>query len=104
MTNIKISDERLRQLAKQIAKGIATDTVYANHFIYDVFRLGSTATHAIDVELRDRQCNRQDFTIPITDKGISAQGCAFSSLVAEIDAASIWRLNAWGEPYECQFD
>ena len=69
--------------------------VYPNHFIYDMLNLGSKATHAIDVELRDRQCNRQDFTIPLTDKGIS---------VAEIDAASIWRLKAWGDVYECQFD
>ena len=68
---------------------------YANHFIYDVFKLGPTATHAIDVELRDRQCNRQDFTIPLADARFR---------VAELDAVSMWQLKAWDEPYECKFD
>ncbi len=69
--------------------------VYPNHFIYDLLKLGSKATHAIDVELRDRHCNRQDFTIPLSDEGIS---------IAEIDRLNMWKLKACGEPYECRFD
>ena len=66
----------------------------SNYFIYDLLGLGSKATHALDVQLRDRECNRQDFTIPITAQGIS---------IAEIDRLSQWKLKAWGDPYECEF-
>ena len=69
---------------------------YPNHFIYDLFQYGSTATHAIDVVLRDRHCNKAHFTIPIKDPN-------------EFDMPSIadhseWYVKAFGYPYECTFD
>lgn len=34
----------------------------------DLFNLGSTATWAIKVELSDRECNRDDFIIPLNEE------------------------------------
>ena len=67
-------------------------TKYPNYFIYDVFKLGSRATHAIDVELRDRQCNRQMFTILLESDDY---------LIRELDGVSNWYIKGWGDPYPC---
>tara|TARA_B100000902_G_C27068681_1_gene792895 strand:- start:59 stop:265 length:207 start_codon:yes stop_codon:yes gene_type:complete len=34
----------------------------------DLFELGDTATWEIEVELRDRECNRNDFIIPMNEE------------------------------------
>ena len=34
----------------------------------DLFKLGDTATWEIEVELRDRECNRNDFIIPMNEE------------------------------------
>lgn len=34
----------------------------------DLFKLGDTATWEIEVELRDRECNRDDFIIPMNEE------------------------------------
>ncbi len=66
---------------------------HPNHFIYDVFNLRSSATHAVDVELRDRECNRRDFTIP----------CPEFVDHADIEQAVIWYVKSMGFIYPCKF-
>jgi hypothetical protein len=34
----------------------------------DLFKLGDTATWEIEVELKDTQCRRDDFIIPLTEE------------------------------------
>ena len=69
---------------------------YANHFIYDLFQYGNSATHAIDVELRDRQCNKREFTIPLKNPDQFDMG--------SIKEYSDWYVKAYGFVYQCNFD
>ena len=63
----------------------------AKHFIHNPFKVPySKVTHAMDVEVRDVQCNRIEMTLllPNTD-----------FYVSDINAVMEWSIRAWSEPY-----
>ena len=63
----------------------------ANHFVHNPLNVPySEVTHAMDVEVRDVQCNRIEMTLllPNTD-----------FYVSDINAVMEWSIRAWSEPY-----
>ena len=63
----------------------------ANYFIYDPFNLGWDAKWAIDMELRDYECNRQDFTVLISSPDY---------LTKDLEKKMHWKIKACSDPYE----
>ena len=49
----------------------------------DLFKLGDTATWEIEVELKDTQCRRDDFIIPLTEE-LAMEADIFGSLWTRI--------------------
>ena len=65
----------------------------AKHFIHIPFKVPySKVTHAMDVEVRDLQCNRIEMTILFGDEQESL-------LMKDIDAVMEWSIRACSEPY-----
>ena len=67
----------------------------ARYFIHNPFMLpDSEVTHAMDVEVRDCECNRIEMTLllPNTD-----------FYVSDINEVMEWSIRAWSEPYPFEF-
>jgi len=70
----------------------------AKHFIHNPFKVPySKVTHAMDVEVRDCQCNRIDMTILFGER-IS------SILMKDIDEVMEWSIRSASEPYPFTFE
>ena len=47
---------------------------WTNMKILDLFNVGTDAPWEIEVELSDRECNREDYIIPLTEEILSKNG------------------------------
>lgn len=70
----------------------------AKHFIYNPLNLpDSKITHAVDVEMRDCECNRLPMTI-LLDR----EDFLLTWLEAQIDQS--WSIRAWSDSYPFTWD
>tara|TARA_R100001443_G_scaffold97714_1_gene104589 strand:- start:642 stop:857 length:216 start_codon:yes stop_codon:yes gene_type:complete len=63
----------------------------AKHFIHNPFKVPySKVTHAMDVEVRDRQCNRIEMTLLLSDPNTDLD---------DLDEVMEWSIRAWNDCY-----
>mgnify|MGYP003146430636 CR=1 FL=1 len=63
----------------------------ARYFIHNPFMLpGSEVTHAMDVEVRDCECNRIEMTLLLSDPDTSLD---------DLDKVMEWSIRAWSDSY-----
>ena len=68
----------------------------ARHFIHNPSNLAtSKVTHAMDVEVRDCECNRIEMTLLLSDPNTS---------INELNEVMEWSIRAWSDPYPFTWD
>ena len=68
----------------------------ARYFIHNPYKLStSKVTHAMDVEVRDCECNRIEMTLLLSDPNTS---------INELNEVMEWSIRAWSDSYPFTWD